>query len=271
MGVGIPPIGPGAFSVPSPPAPSGPAPRGRSPAPGDPIYPGTLAPAPGILGPQIGSELAISAFPAALDIFRELQIAPAGPISGPQPNFPTPIPIAPVPQPITAPTGPGLNPQPLPFEIPSFRPQPSSAGGGSDIADLREFRPREAETQIITEFRPAETTSLEIAHGGDAERVRADIARGDVPHLTGADPPSLPDLDAIMAGDGKIAGSAQSAAKPTMSYPSLPCTSCQMTEEERGKLIDAMPADSLEVSFVCPSADEADNLARGVDHKCIPL
>jgi hypothetical protein len=97
---------------------------------------------------------------------------------------------------------------------------------------------------------------LEIAHGGDAETVREDIARGDMPHLTGADPPQLPDLDLEIGRENTVS--------------EQPCLSCQMTEEERAQLIDALPPDAVEVSFMCPNSDEAENLAAGSPHKCIP-
>jgi len=195
----------------------------------------------------------------ALNVIKSLFPQPQ-PVQEVSPIFP-----APQPQPIPSLTIP-IIPQPIgPIaRLPIPQPQPSDItpiGTRTDIVDLREFKPSQTEDQTSREFKPSQNfpqgqTQLELQHKPNVIR-----NPGELPHLTGEDPPQLPDLDAIKA--------AAIAANPD-STGTTPCLSCQMTDEERAQLLDAMPPDAVEVSFTCPSADEAEKLSKGEPHGCIP-
>lgn len=127
-----------------------------------------------------------------------------------------------------------------------FRPQPSGEviGEVQTLNTGREFRPRREVETFQQAFQQGRELETGVRFGGDYEMAQRSVRAGTIPQLTGADPPQL---------------------------PTLGCTSCTMSDEERQALLDRLPADYVEVGFRCPSSEEAEKIARGEPHACIAI
>lgn len=154
-------------------------------------------------------------------------------------------------------------PQPQPIELPPIGLQ----GGGKPPALISPEPQPSGTTPRPLAFQTGGNRPLQIKPPQPGCKPPG-CEPGPVPHLTLIDPPNLPDLDVL-----NPASTSERPAESTLGakIPTLPCTSCQMSEEERAKLISELPGDSLEVAFKCPSAEDAEALAVGAPHKCVPL
>lgn len=203
---------------------------------------GFLSPLIGGIAPQIFSPTGLPA------------IAPQGGIG--------PRPILPAPQPSPSPIPPGIGKQPTGFDFPVPSPQPfvNEGGGG--------FRPQPFDSGGGA--RQFDSFERAMRQGGDFERVQEDLRRGVIPTLTGADPEFLPSLDS--ANRDGVEQMPHVGTAGTAAFAPVPCLSCQMSEAERAQLLDSLPPDAVEVSFMCPSAEHAEMLSRGdPNHGCYPV